>query len=56
MPVEKAKLTEKDITGLKCFDQIAPLHQRLHDDACDRDTAGNRTLHYDQYCMLLGEQ
>jgi hypothetical protein len=55
-PVEKAKLTEKDITGLKCFDQIAPLHQRLHDDACDRDTAGNRTLHYDQYCMLLGEQ
>jgi len=20
---------------------------------CERDTAGNRTLHYDQYCMLL---
>ena len=50
---EKAKLTEKDITGLKYFDQIAPLLQRLHDDACDRDTAGNRTLHYDQYCMLM---
>ena len=52
-PAEKAKLTEKDITGLKYFDQIAPLLRRLHDDACDRDTAGNRTLHYDQYCMLM---
>jgi len=52
-PAEKAKLTEKDITGLKYFDQIAPLLQRLHDDACDRDTAGNRKLHYDQYCMLM---
>ena len=52
-PTEKPKLTEKDITGLKYFDQIAPLLQRLHDDACDRDTAGNRTLHYDQYCMLM---
>jgi len=50
---QKPKLTEKDITGLKYFDQIAPLLQRLHDDACDRDTAGNRILHYDQYCMLL---
>ena len=52
-PAENAKLTEKDITGLKYFDQIAPLLQRLHDDACDCDTAGNRTLHYDQYCMLM---
>jgi hypothetical protein len=52
-PTKNAKLTEKNITGLKYFDQIAPLLQRLHDDACDRDTAGNRTLHYDQYCMLM---
>jgi hypothetical protein len=52
-PTENGKLTEKDITGLKYFDRIAPLLQRLHDDACDRDTAGNRTLHYDQYCMLM---
>ncbi len=28
-PTEKAKLTEKDITGLKYFGQIAPLLQRL---------------------------
>jgi hypothetical protein len=50
---KQPELTEKDITGLKYFDQIAPLLQRLHDDACDRDTAGNRILHYDQYCVLM---
>ena len=32
-PNEKPKLAEKDITGLKYFDQIAPLLQRLHNDA-----------------------
>ena len=47
------KIQAKDITGLKYFGQLAPLLQRLHDDGCDRDKAGNRTLHYDQYCMLL---
>ena len=52
-PTEKAKLTEKDITVLKYFGQIARLLHRLHDDACDRDTAGNRTLHYDGYCRLM---
>ena len=50
---EKPKIREQDITGLKYFDQLAPLLQRLHDDACQRDTAGNRELHYDQYCMLI---
>ena len=46
-------IREKDITGLKDFDQLAPLLERLHDDACGRDTAGNRTLHFDQYAMLM---
>ena len=27
--------------------------QRLHDDGCERDQAGNRNLHFDQYCMLI---
>ena len=49
----KRKLTEKDITGLKFFDQLAPLLQRLHDDACQRDTANHRKLFYDQYGMLM---
>jgi len=46
------KIRESDITGLKYFDQLSPLLRRLHDDGCARDKAGNRTLHYDQYCLL----
>jgi hypothetical protein len=38
---------------LKYFDKLAPLLARLHDDGCARDRAGNRELHYDQYCMLM---
>ncbi len=25
----------------------------IHEDGCHRDVAGNRQLHYDQYCMLI---
>lgn len=49
----KDKIRESDVTGLKYFDQLAPLLERLHDDGCQRDRAGNRSLHYDQYCMLV---
>jgi hypothetical protein len=49
----KARIQEKDIRGLKYFDQLAPLLERLHDVGCQRDRAGNRTLHFDQYCMLI---
>lgn len=49
----KPKVNSKDIQGLKYLDMIAPLLQRLHNDMCDRDSAGNRDLHYDQYCMLI---
>lgn len=44
---------EEDVTGLKYFDKLAPLLARLHDVGCQRDKAGNRTLHFDQYCMLV---
>jgi hypothetical protein len=44
---------EEDVTGLKYFDKLAPLLARLHAVGCDRDKAGNRKLHYDQYCMLV---
>jgi hypothetical protein len=44
---------EEDVTGLKYFDKLAPLLARLHDVGCERDKAGNRKLHYDQYCMLV---
>ena len=44
---------EEDVTGLKYFDKLAPLLARLHDVGCQRDKAGNRKLHFDQYCMLV---
>lgn len=47
------QIKESDITGLKFFDKIAPLLGRLHHEGCQRDRAGNRRLHYDQYCMLM---
>jgi len=52
-PTDKPKFNESDITGLKYFDKLAPLLERLHEDACERDKAGNRELHFDQYCLLI---
>jgi hypothetical protein len=49
----KRRIQEPDITGLKYFDQLAPLLERLHQEGCQRDRAGNRQLHYDKYCMLV---
>jgi hypothetical protein len=47
------ELREQDVQGLKYFDQLAPLLQRLHDVGCERDRAGNRSLHFDHYCMFV---
>jgi len=50
---KRRKIKESEITGLKYFDQLAPLLARLHEEGCQRDRAGNRQLHFDQYCMLV---
>lgn len=50
---KRKKVREEDVTGLKYFDKLAPLLARLHDVGCLRDKAGNRKLHFDQYCMLV---
>jgi hypothetical protein len=49
---KRPEITDKDVTGLKYFDKLAPLLRRLHDAGCERDRAGNRRLHFDQFCML----
>jgi len=49
----RKEITAPDIQGLKYFDKLAPLLARLHDDGCARDKAGNRELHFDQYCLLI---
>jgi hypothetical protein len=51
LPDTPEKLTP--LQGLKNFSLLDSLLQRLHDVGCERDHAHNRTLHYDQYCMLV---
>jgi hypothetical protein len=47
------RIQEQDIKALKYFDRLAPVLGRLRDVGCERDRAGNRELHYDQYCLLV---
>ncbi|MGF1580781.1 MAG: IS4 family transposase [Gemmataceae bacterium] len=49
----KRPIHQRDIKGLKYFRDLNPLLDRLHDDAIDRDVAGNPKLHFDQYTALL---
>jgi hypothetical protein len=42
---ERERIREQDITGLKYFDRLAPLLERLRDVGCERDRAGNRELY-----------
>ena len=46
-------LREEDVQGLKYFNKLGPLLERLHDVGCQRDKAGNRQLFMDQYCALV---
>jgi hypothetical protein len=52
-PKKRENIRDEDITGLKFFDQLLPLFEPLHEIGCQRDKAGNRQLHYDEYCSLL---
>ena len=47
------KVQSKDIQGLKYFEMLVPLLERLHDEKCGRDKANNRELYFDKYCMLV---
>ena len=54
MAKQKTKpLKPRDIQGLKYIERLLPLLDELHEVGCQRDKAGNRCLHYDQYCMLV---
>src|SRR5262245_12906838 len=46
-------LKSRDIQGLKYLERLLPLLDGLHEIGCQRDKAGNRCLHYDQYCLLV---
>ena len=49
----KPPVQAEQLQGLKYFALLRPLLERLHGHACERDRAGNRLLHYDQYAALL---
>jgi hypothetical protein len=49
----KRPLRDSDIVGLKYFDRLMPLLERLHDVGTQRDRAGNRRLFFDQYCAFI---
>ena len=49
----RERVREEDIQGLKYFRKLWPLFERLHEVGCQRDKAGNRRLHMDQYCALV---
>jgi hypothetical protein len=48
-----AKIDPRQIGGLKRLRHLLPLLQPLHDVGCQRDHAGNRQLHFDEYVTLV---
>jgi hypothetical protein len=50
---KKDKIRERDVGALKYLEKLLPLLDRLHTVGCERDKAGNRELHFDQYCLLI---
>src|SRR5207249_9275061 len=53
MASKEADFSERDLSGFKYLDRLLPMLARLHAVGCGRDRAGNRKLHYDQYCLLV---
>jgi Transposase DDE domain len=42
-----------DIRGMKQLRRVAGLLSSVHDVGCERDKAGNRELHFDDYVLLI---
>lgn len=52
-PHNKTTIDPKSIQGLKYFKALKDMLAGLHDVGTDRDKAGNRELHFDQYASLI---
>ena len=46
-------LNGEPVEGATYFHRLKPLLAPLHNAGCARDKAGNRALHFDQYCSLI---
>jgi len=53
MSAKREKIKESQLQGFKYFKAISAMLESLHDAGCQRDRAGNRLLHMDQYMSLL---
>lgn len=53
MSKKRHKIKEHELQGFKYFKAISKMLESLSDVGCDRDRAGNRILHMDQYISLL---
>ena len=53
MRKKKEKIKQSDLQGFKYFKKLSQMLERLHNAGCQRDRAGNRILHMDQYMTLL---
>ncbi len=53
MGKKKPKIKESDLQGFKYFKIISGLLESLHSAVTERDKAGNRILHMDQYMTLI---
>ena len=53
MSAKRKKIKEDQLQGFKYFKAIAGMLESLHKAGCQRDKAGNRLLHMDQYMSLL---
>ena len=53
MAEQQEAIRSSEIQGLKYLNMLLPLLEELHEVGCQRDRAGNRKLHYDQYCLLV---
>lgn len=48
-----AEIDPKRIGGIKRLRHLLPLLAPLHEVGCERDSAGNRRLHFDEYVTLV---
>lgn len=49
----KPPIKESDLRGLKDLQHMSRILESLHKVGTQRDRAGNRDLHMDQYCLLI---
>ncbi len=53
MGTKRREIQDYELKGFKYFKAVSKMLEGLHDAGCERDIAGNRILHMDQYASLL---